>query len=29
VDTDVLIEIFDRNSKGGDEALKKIEKTGA
>ena len=28
VDTDVLIEIFDRNSKKGDEALKKIEMTG-
>ena len=28
VDTDVLIEIFDRNSKRGDEALKKIERTG-
>ena len=28
VDTDVLIEIFDRNSEKGDEALKKIERTG-
>jgi len=28
VDTDVLIEIFDRNSEKGDEALKKIEMTG-
>ena len=28
VDTDVLIEIFDRNSKRGDEALKTIERTG-
>lgn len=28
VDTDVLIEIFDRNSEKGDKALKKIERTG-
>ncbi|MBC2693957.1 MAG: type II toxin-antitoxin system VapC family toxin [Desulfobacteraceae bacterium] len=28
VDTDVLIEIFDRNSKKGDKALNKIERTG-
>jgi len=28
IDTDVLIEIFDRNSKIGDEALKKIEESG-
>ena len=28
VDTDVLIEIFDRNSVKGDKALKKIERTG-
>lgn len=28
VDTDVLIEIFDRNSEKGDEALKKIERSG-
>jgi tRNA(fMet)-specific endonuclease VapC len=28
VDTDVLIEIFDRNSEKGDKALKKIEETG-
>lgn len=28
VDTDVLIEIFDRDSKKGGEALKKIEETG-
>ena len=28
MDTDVLIEIFDRNSEKGDEALKKIEMTG-
>ena len=28
VDTDVLIEIFDRNSEKGDEALKTIERTG-
>jgi predicted nucleic acid-binding protein len=28
VDTDVLIEIFDKNSKKGDEALKTIEEIG-
>ncbi|MDI6654754.1 MAG: type II toxin-antitoxin system VapC family toxin [Candidatus Hydrothermarchaeota archaeon] len=28
VDTDVLIEIFDKNSEKGDEALKKIEEIG-
>lgn len=28
VDTDVLIEIFDRNSEKGDKALKMIERTG-
>lgn len=28
IDTDVLIEIFDINSKIGDEALKKIEESG-
>ena len=28
MDTDVPIEIFDRNSKRGDEALKKIERMG-
>ncbi|MBN2488294.1 MAG: type II toxin-antitoxin system VapC family toxin [Methanosarcinaceae archaeon] len=28
VDTDVLIEIFDRNSEKGDSALKTIEETG-
>ena len=28
VDTDVLIEIFDRNSRKGEEALKKIEEAG-
>ena len=28
VDTDVLIEIFDRNSEKGDAALKKIEDSG-
>jgi len=28
VDTDVLIEIFDRNSEKGDRALKKIEGLG-
>lgn len=28
VDTDVLIEIFDKNSKKGDEALKKVEEIG-
>jgi tRNA(fMet)-specific endonuclease VapC len=28
VDTDVLIEIFDRDSERGDKALKKIERTG-
>ena len=28
VDTDVLIEIFDKNSKKGNEALKRIEEIG-
>jgi len=28
VDTDFLIEIFNRNSEKGDKALKKIERTG-